>query len=167
MWKQKKELPISPMKQFLSFLLLFLLFTLIPAHSTAQCKVSKIVEEGKFKIDSSYLYDGFSLSNFTMDDKVKRSQVQFTALKGQHYKLYFCNSGFTEEVKVSVFKEENEGKPGPDLLGATTVKDQFSELAIVKAGNYTVEYTIPTCENAEYGMTRNECIVMLIAFKEK
>jgi hypothetical protein len=125
------------------------------------------VENGKLEIDPEYLYDGLSLSNFTMDTKSKRVQVQFTALKGQRYKLYFCNSGFTEEVKVSVFKEEKDGKQSIDLLGATTLKDQFIELALAKAGNYTIDYTIPAAENAEYGMTKNECMVVLISYKNK
>ncbi|MCW3101926.1 MAG: hypothetical protein JWO09_366 [Bacteroidetes bacterium] len=154
------------MKQYLAFLLpLFLL--LIPAAASAQCKASKIVEQGKSEIDSSYLYDGFTLSSFTMDEKQKRMQIRFTALKGQHYKLYFCNSGFTEEVKISIFKEEKDGKLSNDLLGATTAKDQFFEFALSKAGSYTIEYTVPPCENAEYGMTKNECMVMLISYSQK
>ncbi|MCW3070156.1 MAG: hypothetical protein JWO44_46 [Bacteroidetes bacterium] len=166
MLKLKKEQPISLMKYFLYFLSSLVLL-IIQAPANAQCKVSQIVEQGKFEIDSTYLYDGFTLTNFTMDDKVKHAQVQFTALKEQHYKLYFCNSGFTEEVKISIFKEEKDGKPGSDLLGATTAKDQFFEFALAKPGNYTVEYTFPTCENAEYGMTKNECMVMLISYKQK
>jgi len=154
------------MNYFLSLLFTFVLL-IIQSPANAQCKVSKIVEEGKFEIDSTYLYDGFALSNFTMDDKEKRTQVQFTALKGQHYKLYFCNSGFPEEVKISVFKEEKEGQQSSDLLWAGTVKDQFFEFELSKAGNYTIEYTIPVCENAEYGMTKNECMVMLIAYRRK
>jgi|GEM_PF-2533376 len=167
MWKPSRAQPISPMKHHLSPLLFSFFLLLTPAAAKAQCKVSKIVEQGKFEIDSSYLYDGFTLSNFTMDEKQKRVQVQFTALKGQHYKLYFCNSGFTEEVKISVFKEEKDGKRSGDLLGATTAKDQFFELALAKAGNYTIEYTVPPCENAEYGMTKNECMVMLISYSRK
>lgn len=81
--------------------------------------------------------------------------------------LYFCNSGFTEEVKVSVFKEEKEGKQSVDLLGATTLKDQYIELLISKSGNYTIDYTIPVAENAEYGMVKDACMVVLISYKAK
>jgi hypothetical protein len=127
--------------------------------------VSRIVAEGKLEIDPAYLYDGFTLSNFTMDAKLKKQQIEFTALKGQKYKLYFCNSGFAEEVTISVFKHEKEGKLSTDLLGANTIKDQYIEFDLAKSGNYTIEYTIPVCENAEYGNTKSECIVLLISYK--
>jgi hypothetical protein len=155
------------MKKNTLLLFSFSLSFLFYFHAAAQCKVSKMVEQGKFEIDSSYRYDGFSLSSFTMNDKARRMQVQFTALKGQKYKLYFLNSGFAEELKVSVFKEEKEGKLSTDLLGATTIKDQYIELDLSKAGNYTIDYSIPTAENAEYGMTKEECMVVLISYKER
>jgi hypothetical protein len=155
------------MKYFLSPVFFLSVLFGFQGSSKAQCKVSNIVEQGKVEIDSSFLYDGFSLSNFTMDDKAKRVQVQFMALRGQRYKLYFCNSGFAEEVKISVFKEEKDGKLSPDLLGAMTAKDQFIEFAVAKAGTYIVDYTIPVSENSEYGMTKKECMVMLISYKEK
>ncbi|HEX8516912.1 MAG TPA: hypothetical protein VF868_11985 [Bacteroidia bacterium] len=154
------------MKRFLSSVFFLSIFFLISSAS-AQCKVSAIVENGKLEIDPEYLYDGFSLTNFKIDAKPRRSQVQFTALKGQRYMLYFCNSGFTEEVKVSVFKEEKEGKQSVDLLGATTLKDQYIELLISKSGNYTIDYTIPVAENAEYGMVKDACMVVLISYKAK
>lgn len=144
-----------------------LFFVALSQNSFAQCKVSQIVEAAKLKIDADYLYDGFSLSNFQMNDKVKHAQVQFTALKGQQYKLYFCNSGFEEEVKVSVFKTEKDGESGPDLLGAVTKKDTYLMFEVSKTGTYTVDYTIPVCENAEYGMVKDECLVMLISYKKK
>jgi hypothetical protein len=152
----------------ISFLFSTFLFVFVfSASLQAQCKVSKIVENGKLEIAPAYLYDGFSLTNFTMDAKPKRMQVKFTALKGQHYKLYFCNSGYTEEVKISIFKEEKDGKLSTDLLGDITRKDQFIEFSLAKSGNYTIEYGIPITENAEYGMTKNECLVMLISYKTK
>lgn len=101
-----------------------------------------------------------------MDSVPKRIQVQFTALKGQKYKLYFCNSGFPEEVKVSVFKEEKDNKLSIDLLGTTTIKDQYIEMELNKTGNYTIEYNVPVCENAEYGNVKNECMVLLISYKK-
>jgi hypothetical protein len=167
MLKQKKEQQIKIMKHFQHYI--FSLFLLVCLHSSsfAQCKVSKMVENGKFEIDPAFLYDGFSLTNFTMDSTLKRMQVEFAALKGQRYKLYFCNSGFTEAVKVSVFKEEKDGTQSIDLLGANTIKDQFIEFDLAKAGNYKIDYAIPVCENAEYGMTKNECLVVLISYQKK
>jgi hypothetical protein len=148
-------------------LLIFSLIVFTAPALEAQCKVSQIVEQGKLEIDPKFLYDGLSLSNFTMNDKAKKVRVQFLAMKGQQYKLYFCNSGFSEEVKVSVFKEEKNGELSTDLLGTTTLKDQFIEFSVAKSGNYFVEYTIPPCENAEFGNTKKECMVMLISYKNK
>lgn len=149
------------------FFLAFFFSVIVSQSGSAQCKVSQIVEGAKLKIDADYLYDGFSLSNFQMNDKVKHMQVEFTALKGQQYKLYFCNSGFEEEVKVSVFKTEKNGESGPDLLGTVTKKDAYLIFEVMKTGTYTVDYTIPVCENAEYGMVKDECMVMLISYKRK
>jgi hypothetical protein len=155
------------MKHLPFFLSAFLFVLFFNGTLQAQCKVSKIVENGKLEIDPAYLYDGFSLTNFTMGEKPKRMQVKFSALKGQQYKLYFCNSGYTEEVKISVFKEEKDGKLSADLLGDMTKNDQFIEFSLAKSGNYIIEYAVPVTENAEYGMTKNECLVMLISYKTK
>jgi hypothetical protein len=155
------------MNNFFRIIFLFLFLVCLNKPADAQCKVSKVVENGKIKIDPAYLYDGFTLTNFTMNDKAKRMQVQFTALRGQHYKLYFSNSGFPEDVKISVFKEEKDGKLSADLLGQKDFKDKVIEFEIIKSGSYTINYEIPVCENAEYGMTKNECIVMLISYQEK
>lgn len=148
---------------------LFLLFIFSSGLSSlsAQCKVSKIVAEAKLVMDSTYLYDGFSLSNFDLDEKKKRIQVKFVAIKGQQYKIYFCNSGFTEEVKVSAFLEEKDGVLSKDLLGTTTVREEYIELIIKKHGNYIFEYTTPVFEDAEFGPKKNECIVSLITYKLK
>lgn len=150
--------------------LLFLLFLILSSGITsisAQCKVSKIVEEAKLVMDSTHVYDGFSLSNFDLDEKKKRIQVKFVAIKGQQYKIYFCNSGFTEEVKISAFLEEKDGILSKDLLGTTTVREEYIELIIKKHGNYIFEYTTPVFEDAEFGAKKNECIVALITYKLK
>jgi hypothetical protein len=141
------------------------LFCIQPAFS--QCKVAQVVAKGKEEIQPGYLYDGFSLSNFDLDEKRKRIQVKFVAIKGQQYKIYFCNSGFTEEVKVSAYFEEKDGTLSKDLLGATTARDELIELALNKSGNYIFEYQTPVFEDVEFGAKKNECIVSLITYKLK
>lgn len=154
------------MRFFYRFIFLSLLsFIFSQTYLQAQCKVSEIVSKGKIGIAEPYLYDGFTMTQFKMDNKEKAMQVQFTALKHQQYKLYFRTSGFDEELNVSIIstkKNEND-----TLLNVTTQKEKTIVFEIEKAGNYTIEYKIPVCENAEYGNTKNECILMLISYKEK
>lgn len=150
----------------LLFLFLFLfIFLFFQPSLHAQCKVSEIVAKGKIGIVEPYLYDGFTMTQFKMDSKTKVMQVQFTALKHQQYKLYFRTSGFDEEMNISIF---NTKKSGNDtLLTLDTQKEKTIVFDVVKTGTYIIEYKIPVCENAEYGNTKNECILMLISYKEK
>jgi hypothetical protein len=90
-------------------------------------------------------------------------RVEFIALKHQQYKLYFRTSGFDEELKISIFDSEKNDT----IANIASEKDKTTVVDIAKAGNYTVEYKIPTCENAEYGNIKNECILMLISYKRK
>jgi hypothetical protein len=131
----------------------------------AQCKAAEIVAQGKIGITEPYLYDGFTMTQFKMDNREKVMQVEFTALKHQQYKLYFRTSGFDEEMNISVIntkKTEND-----TLLQLNTQKDKTIVFEITKSGSYIVEYKIPVCENAEYGNIKNECVLMLISYKEK
>ncbi len=150
----------------LSFLLL--ISFVFPSVSHAQSKVSKLIDANKNKIEAPYLYDGFALTEFTMDNKTKTMQAQFSALKGQLYKLYFCTSTSEDTLGVTVF---NAAKPEKaereNILDTKIINGQTLMFEVNKAGTYTVEYAIPTCENAEYGVTKEECIVMLISYKEK
>jgi hypothetical protein len=144
--------------------LLFLVSSVLFSLSLhAQCKVSDIVEQGKIGITDPYLYDGFSMTQFTMDDKPKTMQVEFTALKHQEYKLYFRTSGFDEELKISVF----DAQKNDTILNVISEKEKTVVFEVLKAGNYTVQYQIPTCENAEYGNVKKECVLMLISYKRK
>jgi hypothetical protein len=148
---------------FRFFFLLLFSFAFFTTALRAQCKVSDIVAQGKIGIVEPYLYDGFSMTQFTMDDKPKTMQVEFSSLKHQQYKLYFRTSGFDEELEISIF----DSQKNDTILHVPSQKDKTVVFDIAKSGNYTVEYKIPTCENAEYGNVKKECILMLISYKGK
>lgn len=152
----------SPVKLIPSLLLLFSFIYLNPALH-AQCKVSEIVAEGKIGIIEPYLYDGFTMTQFTMDAKTKIMNIEFTALKHQQYRLYFRTSGFDEELNITIY----DAKKNDTILTVDSQKKKTIVFEVTKPGNYTVSYKIPTCENAEYGNTKKECVLMLISYKEK
>jgi hypothetical protein len=147
---------------FRLFIYSLLLFFCPIQHSKAQCKVSDIVADAKIAITEPYLYDGFSMTQFVMDKKEKKMQVEFIALKHQEYKLCFRTSAFDEELNICVTNADND-----TILNIPSQKEKTIVFEVKKAGNYKVEYKIPTCENAEYGNIKNECILMLIAYKRK
>lgn len=152
----------------LKFLLSFLFVYCLCNPLAAQYKISQIIDENKIRIQEPYIYDGFVLSQFTMNNKTKLMQAEFTAFKGQNYQLYFCTSNFDDSVAVAVFDTQKaaNGKR-EELLHTFTKKGEPLLFELNKKGNYTIEYSIPTCENAEYGFTKNECVVVLISYKNK
>jgi hypothetical protein len=141
---------------------LFLFFFTLNSAVQAQCKISEIIAQGKIKISEPYLYDGFVITEFILDKETKTMQTKFIALKGQQYKLYFCTSGFDEELNISLKSDDSDDK----LFDQKANKDCII-FELNKAGNYTIEYQVPLAENAEYGNIKNECVVMLISYKSK
>lgn len=157
------------MNKISRFVLLPLFFLTCSYFSAkAQCSVSQIVETNKVKIVPPYLYDGFVLTQFTMDDKPKVLRTEFMALKGQEYRLYVCTSNFDDTLGVSVYdtKKAEKGER-EDILNTKTKKGEPIVFDVLKKSTYTIEYSIPVCENAEYGVTKNECVIVLISYKEK
>lgn len=108
------------------------------------------------------------MTEFTMDNKTKTMHAQFSALKGQQYKLYACSSAKEDTIGVTVFDVQKAEKGQRENIVDTKIMNgETMTFDVNKAGTYNVEYAIPTCENAEYGATKNECIVLLISYKEK
>ena len=145
-----------------------LLFFFASLQLRSQCSVSHIVESNKVKITPPYLYDGFVISQFTMDDKSKTLKTEFIALKGQEYRLYFCTSDFTDTLNIAVYdtKKAEKGER-ENILNVPTKKGEPVIFDVMKKSTYTIEYSIPPCENGEYGMTKNECVIVLISYRDK
>ena|SRR6218665_508621 len=157
------------MNTFFRFAFLPLFFSVcFYSSAKAQCSVSNIVETNKVKIAPPYLYDGFALTQFTMDEKTKTMRTEFMALKGQEYRLYICTSNFDDTLSVSVYdtKKMEKGER-EEIFNAKTKKGEPLVFDVLKKSMYTIEYSIPVCENAEYGVTKNECVIVLISYKEK
>jgi hypothetical protein len=151
---------------FRFFFIFLLTFVYSQTLLKAQCKASEIVSKGKIGISEPYLYDGFTMTQFSMDNKEKVMKVEFAALKQQKYKLYFRTSDFDEALNISIY-DNNKKTENDTVLNVNTQKDKTIGFEITKSGTYTVEYKIPVCENSEYGNVKNECILMLISYKEK
>jgi len=150
----------------LSFFLLLTFAAFSPA--LAQSKISKLVDANKGKIEAPYIYDGFAMTEFTMDKETKTMHAQFSALKGQQYRLYVCTSTTEDTLGVTVFDAQKAEKgQRENIIDTKIVNGQTLSFDVIKAGVYNVDYAIPTCENAEYGVTKDECIVLLISYKEK
>lgn len=148
------------------FLLLFFFFSL--PFAQAQSKVSKLVDANRDKIQPPYIYDGFAMTEFTMDSTLRVMHAQFSALKGQQYRLYVCTSAKEDTIGVTVF-DAGKAEKGQreNIFGSKIINGETLSFDLARPGTYTVEYAIPTCENAEYGATKDECIVLLISYRKK
>jgi len=147
----------NPKLFFVTFLLFF------AVYAKAQCPIAEIVKNNKSKIIAPYTYDGFSVSNLNFDSKEKTIRSEFTALKGQKYKLYLCSSGFSEIVKVKIYykhpKKDEVAKLFETTIGGLVDYYSFEPM---QAGTYYIDYELPVTANPD---PHKECVMLLISYK--
>ena len=132
----------------------------------AQCKAKQIMKACKPNINTPFRYDSYAVNEFTFDKKARKIELQFTAFQGMKYKIVFCASGFDEQVKMNIFDKSNKVKNNRHQLydNSQGVDNNFWSFDPPKSGNYFIEYDVPPSNN---GVTKQGCVVMLIAFTEE
>lgn len=144
-------------------LLTILVLFLATFNITAQCKARQIVKECKPSI-APYQYDSYALNEINFDaSKGHVIEVEFTAFAGQQYKLVFCTSGFSEEVKLNIYDKNQRTKKRNKIYANENGIDKHWSFEPTKAGTYYIDYEIPKSLD---GKTKVGCMVMLIGYKE-
>ncbi len=144
-------------------LTIIFLFSLLNASVYAQCPIAEIVKNNKSKISPPYIYDGFNISNLNFDENVKTVHSEFTALKGQKYKLFICSSGFSEVVKIKI-SYKHPKKDETAKLFETTVGGpvDYYSFEPTQPGTYYIDYELPI---TSVGNSHKECVMLLISYK--
>lgn len=145
------------------FFALLTLSILVCQPVNAQCKSKDIVKKCKANL-KPFKYDGYAVDEITFDQNPKIVEVEFTAYAGQDYKLVFCSSGFTEEVKVNIYDKNRKKKDNRKQVYNSDqgIDNLFWSFEPPKTGTYFIEYEIPKSAD---GKTKTGCIVLLIGYK--
>ncbi len=131
--------------------------------ANAQCKAKQIVKESKPSI-APYQYDSYTLNDIIFDPaKSQVIEVEFTAFAGQHYKLVFGTSSFSEDVQLAIYDKNQRAKKRNKLFESENSADKHWTFEPKKAGTYYIDYEIPKSVS---GQKNTGCVVMLIGYKE-
>ena len=136
-----------------------LIFSIVSLVSFSQYKISDIIDENKVKIEKPYKYDGFLMKEFNIGLVNLSLPLEFTAFKGQKYKLIFCSSSFEEEVLVTIY---DRSAPKIKLAEKTISQNERTWLyEPPKEGTYSIVYEVPPSNT---DVEHKACMVMLIGF---
>ena len=127
----------------------------------AQCTAKSVIQNCKTHIVNPYKYNGYWMSEFTFEQKVKKIEGHFVAFEGEKYHILFCSSGFEEVITICVYdKSSRTDKNRKKLYDSSESKEKnYWTFEATKSGDYFIEYTIPPSKN---GQTKKSCVVLII-----
>ncbi len=151
-------------KKFFLFwsLLLFCTFCVSPQKVLAQCHAKQIMKGCKPNIQPPYKYDSYVRSEITFGDKKQLVEVVFTAFAGQKYRLFFCSSGFDEQVKLNIYDKPLRLKAGRNKIydNSQGIDSDFWTFEPTKPGKYYINYEIAPSVD---GKLKDACVVLLVS----
>jgi hypothetical protein len=139
----------------------FLYFSLSISNLFGQCYPHRMASRCKDTMNVyDYDYDSYNYNeiNFVVDPQT--IQIAFTARAGFRYILIFTNSGFDENVNISIYDK------GIKAAGKRTIYnnavDKNTWVTINKPGTYYIYYQIPPKGGSKWD---NGCVMMLVGFR--
>ena len=142
-------------------LYIFLTATFI-GSAFAQKSVRDVVKGCKPNM-APYKYDSYAVNDLQFDDKPKVVEVEFSAFSGIDYKILFCSSGFTENVKLNIYDKHKRFKNRTKVFENTEgIDNLFWSFEPPKAGTYYIEMEVPPSKD---GAKKTGNVVMLIGYQ--
>ena len=152
---------------FVLIVLMVSISGLAPSKGFAQqvCSAKHILKLTNQFVRPPFIYDSHSANEFVMDDIEKQFEIQFTAFRGQKYKILFTTSGFEEDIQLNIYdKKPNAKNRNTILKSSEKIENSYWLFEPEKPGKYYIEYKIPKSNSGE---SKKGCILMLTSYTEK
>ena len=132
------------------------------SSSKGACKAKQIAKACRANL-MPFKYDSYAVNDITFTDKPQTIEVEFSAFSGQKYKLVFCTSGFTEEVKLNIYDRSMKVKKRNKVYDNDKgIDNLFWSFEPPKSGTYFINYEVPAAKD---GKQNQGCIVMMIGYQ--
>jgi len=143
------------------FVFFFVYFSLNIGNLFGQCYPHKMASRCKDTLGVyDYDYDSQVYNELNFQTDPSTIQIAFTARAGFRYILVFTNSGFDENVHISMYDK------GIRAAGKRTIYDNAvdntSWVKVNKPGTYYIYYQVPPKGACKWD---NGCVMMVVGFR--